>query len=986
MGLGKSVVVMAFVMMPVFGFTIRDAVCAAGENVAADVDPKALFDEGATALLEGDYEEAVERFAALEDAAEAKPGGDALASLLERGRRAWASALIEQGQFESAEKVLESAAAFDSSPTLLAARGRLHVRRGQLKAAQPLFRRALEIDPRHVESIVWLGSTLASQGLVAAAETEWNKIIEIYEQASYEDVERMAPEVLVDMGRALIGLNRYKEANSVMFEQAQEKDDSNPELLLAQAQAFLDKYNYPDSRDCVRDLLDLNPNSADALALLADNYLVDFQVGTKRYDLAQRYVERALEVNPRHARAHLVKGLLALSDGRLDAARKDFVRSVELNPSSLRARGLVATCDHLLGRTDAVEAAASEALELNPRGAEFFHTIAVAIETKFRYAETVKFCDLALEVDPNYWPAYATVGVNCMRTGEEERGRSFLEKSWAQDKFNPWVFNTRLLTEHMDKNHSSWESEQFVFRVPKTEHDVLKTYLQPLLEEALDSMTVRYKTKIKLPVYIEAFSAHKWFSARTIGLEGLAAAGACFGNLVTLATPRALPMQNWGAVAWHEFAHVITLNMTDNRVPRWLTEGLSVYEEGHDRPEWERNFDREVVDAYGSGRLLPIRELDFGFSKPKYPNQILMSYFQGCLVVRFIEKEWGFDRVLAILDGYKKHKSLEENFRDALSLSLDEFDRRFFAYIEAWARETGYQPALANDVIAPLELDIEIEADPKKLVDLAWAYLMNNGPIEEDSKFTAAKVLEKDPDNADAHFILGMHAHLKAEEPKTARQELERALEGGTRFVFRTHLALGEIAAAEKDTERARDHYEKAKRTAPRAAATFGGTNVYYRLFELDKDDDAAAAVVHLEELSRHAPEDGKCRFLIAQHYLSAEGETKAAASKVFRALNEAIYVMPYDLKLHQRLAAAAAELNRYDVAIREHLLILKYPDADPQASYEALAEAYLASGDRRGAAGFARKVLELDQGHDRAAEILRQAESEAQESPNKAR
>ena len=37
-------------------------------------------------------------------------------------------------------------------------------------------------------------------------------------------------------------------------------------------------------------------------------------------------------------------------------------------------------------------------------------------------------------------------------------------------------------------------------------------------------------------------------------------------------------------VLWHEFAHVITLTATKNRMPRWLSEGISVYEERQAQP------------------------------------------------------------------------------------------------------------------------------------------------------------------------------------------------------------------------------------------------------------------------------------------------------------------------------------------------------------------------------------------------------------------
>ena len=58
----------------------------------------------------------------------------------------------------------------------------------------------------------------------------------------------------------------------------------------------------------------------------------------------------------------------------------------------------------------------------------------------------------------------------------------------------------------------------------------------------------------------------------------IGALGACFGRVVTMDSPRARPPGefNWGATLWHELAHVITLQLSNQRVPRWLTEGISV--------------------------------------------------------------------------------------------------------------------------------------------------------------------------------------------------------------------------------------------------------------------------------------------------------------------------------------------------------------------------------------------------------------------------
>ena len=68
---------------------------------------------------------------------------------------------------------------------------------------------------------------------------------------------------------------------------------------------------------------------------------------------------------------------------------------------------------------------------------------------------------------------------------------------------------------------------------------------------------------------------------------------------------------------WHELAHVFTLQLSNQRVPRWVTEGISVYEEGLVDPAWARDSELAFARAYGEGRVLKLADLNAGIARAR---------------------------------------------------------------------------------------------------------------------------------------------------------------------------------------------------------------------------------------------------------------------------------------------------------------------------------------------------------------------------------
>ena len=56
--------------------------------------------------------------------------------------------------------------------------------------------------------------------------------------------------------------------------------------------------------------------------------------------------------------------------------------------------------------------------------------------------------------------------------------------------------------------------------------------------------------------------------------------------------------------------------MSNQRVPRWLTEGVSVYEEGREKPSWRSEMEVPFALALERDQVLKLRDLNSGFTKP----------------------------------------------------------------------------------------------------------------------------------------------------------------------------------------------------------------------------------------------------------------------------------------------------------------------------------------------------------------------------------
>jgi Flp pilus assembly protein TadD len=249
---------------------------------------------------------------------------------------------------------------------------------------------------------------------------------------------------------------------------------------------------------------------------------------------------------------------------------------------------------------------------------------------------------------------------------------------------NPATVNSlRLLDTYKDFQTS--RDATTILRLNRKENDLLLPYVRDELHTILETYSKKYGMTLPAPVQLELYPNHEDFAVRTMGMPGLGALGVTFGEVVAMDSPsgRKPGDFNWGATLWHEMSHVFIITATNQRVPRWFTEGLAVHEEGQRAPEWADRVTPDVLLAIREKKLLPIARLDRGFVFPDYPNQVLVSYFQGGSICDFIQDKYGADKLLGMVHSYTAKATTADAIQQNLQVSTDDFDKAYLAWIDA---------------------------------------------------------------------------------------------------------------------------------------------------------------------------------------------------------------------------------------------------------------------------------------------------------------
>jgi len=544
------------------------------------------------------------------------------------------------------------------------------IRAGRWEAAEAALRGQDLQDPLGLRLSMEI---LQRRGDYAAARQTAVRLLEAYRRGNFQ-----TPQDLQQAAFAAWTAQEWEAANDI-FLAASENESAPLSLFVDWGHLYLEKFNPGEAEGIFRDALKAPAGGA------AERWdLSDARLGLAKALDAQgkpgssELVQAAMQDNPRNPAVLAHRAADALADENYDEAAKIVAEGLEAAPQDPALLELVAGIAYCREDKAAFDAAVQQVLALNPRDGSLFESLGDLAVSRRRLEEAVQFYDRAFELNPRLWSALASRGINQLRLGQEKEGIEALERSYEADPYNIWAVNTLRLVDSFSR-FKRFEIDRFAVRLHEDEADVLRPYVEALLERSLKALESRYQFSIDQTISFEMYPDHEDFAVRTLGLPGLGALGATLGRVVAMDSPNARPKGefHWGATLWHEMAHVVTLAMSRDRIPRWFTEGLSMMEERLAGPGWGDPISLHFISAYVDGKLLPISKLNSGFLRPETPQQIAVSYLQAGRLCEFLAATFGMDKIRAMVVAYGEGKETEAVFKEVLGKTPDEIDQIF---------------------------------------------------------------------------------------------------------------------------------------------------------------------------------------------------------------------------------------------------------------------------------------------------------------------
>ncbi len=644
----------------------------------------------------------------------------------------------------------------------------------------------------------------------------------------------------------LIAAGRYfadqgEDARQILemfYDRVSQSDPDFIEAYIATAELALQKGDFKVAAETITTAEKIDATDARTAYLLARS------LEPSDSKAAMMAIERALKRNPNHIPSLLFLVEAALDRELYDAAESELQKVLTLNPLHHDAWSFRAVIAHLQGDPKKEKEYRQKALSTWKTNPRVDYLIGKKLSEKYRFAEGAEYQKNALKLDARHHAARFQLAQDLLRLGNDEAGWDLAHKVADEDPYNVVAHNLVTLHDHV-KEFSVLKTDDIHVRMDAREALIYGEEVMELLSEAKQILCKKYDVHPNAPIVVEIFPEQSDFAIRTFGLPGGAGyLGVCFGRVITANSPASQGERpsNWKSVLWHEFCHVVTLEKTKNRMPRWLSEGISVYEERQRDRSWGERMTPRYREMILSDDLSPVSGLSAAFLNPPSPMHLQFAYYESSLVVEYLIEKHGIESLKEMLNSLSDGLSIEDAITKSIG-SIEKLDADFAKH----ARQ------IAND-FAP-KADWSREELPERATSDQWGDWVEEHPTNAwgltalaqslvakknfaDARTHLEKLDELDALTGERNGPLELLANVYAEldEPQLEEATHERIIAQSSDAIFSLDR-LSEIALNNEQWENVVEYTKRALAIQP--LLPWGHERLAEALIKLNKFDQA---------------------------------------------------------------------------------------------------------------------------------------------------
>lgn len=471
----------------------------------------------------------------------------------------------------------------------------------------------------------------------------------------------------------------------LFYDRVRSAEPRHLEAAIATAELALQKGDFQVAAQTLNDIKQFHPGDPRI------DYLLSRAFASSDSEQANAALQRALKRNPRHVPSLLAMADAAINRERYADAEAVLTQVLEVNVHQPEAWALLAVIAHLRGQNEIEQLMRAAALSTWAENPEVDHLIGRKLSQLYRFAEGAEYQRRALIFDPGHPGASFQLAEDLLRLGFDDVGWELAKTVAEEDPYNVVAYNLVTLYDRL-QSFATLRGDGILVRMDPREAAIYGDAVLELLTEAREVLCPKYKVDPAGIIVVEIFPQQKDFAIRTFGLPGGAGfLGVCFGRVITANSPASQGERpaNWQSVLWHEYCHAVTLEKTKNRMPRWLSEGISVYEERQRDPSSGEAMTPQYREMLLDDELTPVSRLSGAFLSPPSPIHLQFAYYQSSLVVEYLIEQHGFEAINQILDDLGAGISINDALTRSVG-SLERLDSQFAAY--ARKRANAFAP------------------------------------------------------------------------------------------------------------------------------------------------------------------------------------------------------------------------------------------------------------------------------------------------------